>query len=72
MATVVTGWLSPVLLCASLLLMARSFYVIYVKKVTTRLTTVITWLACIFMVSFWTWYLLLGGDVTIRGLFQSG
>jgi hypothetical protein len=72
MATVVTGWLSPVLLCASILLMARSFYVIYVRGIGTRPTIVITWLAFSFMVGFWTWYLALGGQAVMRELFQAG
>ena len=70
MATVVTGWLSPVLICASILLMARSFYVIYVRKIGTRPTIIITWLALAFMVGFWTWYLALGGSEVMRALFQ--
>ena len=72
MATVVTGWLSPVLLCASILLMARSFYVIYVKKISSRATVIITWCALVFMVGFWTWYLLLGGGECIREWFKPG
>jgi len=70
MATVVTGWLSPVLLCASALLMGRSFYVIYVLKISSRATVVITWLALMFMVGFWTWYLALGGNNVMRDLFK--
>ena len=67
----VTGWLSPVLLCASILLMARSFYVIYVKKIGTRSTVIITWCSFTFMVGFWTWYLLLGGRSLILEYFQN-
>ena len=59
-ATVVSGWLAPVFICASLLMIGRSFYVIYVRKVGTRATVVIAWSALVFMVSFWTWYLTLG------------
>jgi len=69
MATVVTGWLSPLLLCASILLMARSFYMIYVRKIRTRTTVIVTWCSFLFMVSFWTWYLLLDGSERIRELF---
>jgi hypothetical protein len=57
----VTGWLSPLLLCASVLLMGRSFYIIYVRKTTTRLTTILTWFSLLFMIGFWTWYLWSGG-----------
>ena len=60
-ATVVSGWLAPVLLCASLLMIGRSFYVIYVRKVGTRATVVIAWSSLVFMISFWTWYLTVGG-----------
>jgi len=70
MATIVTGWLSPVLLCASILLMGRSFYLIYVRKISTRSTVIITWLALMFMVGFWTWYLLLGGSDVLREHFK--
>jgi len=69
MATVVTGWLSPLLLCASILLMARSFYMIYVRKVRTRTTVIVTWCSFLFMAGFWAWYLLLDGSERIRELF---
>jgi hypothetical protein len=69
MATVVSGWLSPLLLCASVLLMARSLYVIYVRKIATPTTVVTTWLALALMVGFWTWYLALGGSDFIRESF---
>ena len=68
-ATVVTGWLSPLLLCASILLMARSFYMIYVRKVRTRTTVIVTWCSFVFMAGFWAWYLLLDGSERIRELF---
>jgi hypothetical protein len=68
-ATAVSGWLSPVLLCASILLMLRSFYVIYVRQIRSRSTVIITWFAFTFMVGFWGWYLLLGGEDRIRELF---
>ena len=70
MATVVTGWLSPVLLGVSILLMGRSFYVIYVRKIGTRPTVIITWFAFTFMAGFWTWYLLLGGSAVMLELFK--
>jgi len=50
-------WLSPLLLCASLLLIARSFYLLYVKGMRTVLTTIITWLSLLFIIGFWTWRL---------------
>ena len=60
-ATVVGGWIAPVLLCASVVLIGRSFYVIYVRKVRNRLTVVVSWSALVFMVGFWTWHLTTGG-----------
>jgi hypothetical protein len=69
MATAVSGWLSPVLLCASILLMLRSFYMVYVRRIRSRSTVIITWFAFTFMVGFWSWYLLLGGEYYIRELF---
>ncbi len=60
-ATVVAGWIAPVLLCASILLIGRSFYVLYVKGVRSRLTTIVTWSSFVFMVGFWTWYWVSGG-----------
>jgi len=58
---VVTGWLSPLFLCVSILLLARSFYVVYVRQIKTRATVIVTWLSLTFIVGFWTWYLLSGG-----------
>jgi hypothetical protein len=56
---VVTGWLSPLLLTLSILLIGRSFYVIYVRKVRTPVTVAVAWLALIFMIGFWTWNLVI-------------
>jgi hypothetical protein len=58
---VVTGWLSPVLFGVSILLLGRSFYVIYVARIGTRATVIVAWLSLTFMVGFWTWFLLWGG-----------
>ncbi len=69
-ATVVTGWLSPILLGVSILLQARTFYVIYVRKIRTRATVIIAWVALIFMIGFWSWYLALGGKEWIQHLFD--
>ena len=66
----VTGWLSPLLLGVSILLLGRSFYVIYVRQIRTRATVIIAWCALTFMVSFWTWYLALGGGDRMREWFQ--
>ncbi len=57
----VTGWLSPLLLSMSILLLGRSFFVIYVRKISTPTTVVVTWLSLVFMIGFWSWYLVWGG-----------
>jgi hypothetical protein len=57
----VTGWLSPLLICASLLLIGRSFWMIYVRQVATRTTTIVAWCSLLFMIGFWMWYLVSGG-----------
>jgi hypothetical protein len=56
-ATAVSGWIAPVLIAASILLIGRSFYVIYVRNVRSRATVVVTWSALVFLVCFWTWHL---------------
>ena len=61
MATTVSGWLFPVLLCASVLLLGRSFWILYVRGIRTRMTTITGWSALAFMVVFWSWYLIGGG-----------
>ena len=38
----VAGWLAPLLIVLSLLLLGRAFYVLYVRKRGTRLSTAIT------------------------------
>jgi hypothetical protein len=60
-ATVVTGWLSPLLFALSIVLLVRSFYVIYVRRVSTRFTTIVAWVSLTFMIGFWTWFLVTGG-----------
>jgi hypothetical protein len=59
-ATAVSGWIAPALICASVALIGRSFYVIYVRGMRTRATVVIAWSALAFMVGFWTWRLTAG------------
>jgi hypothetical protein len=66
---VVTGWLTPILVGVAILLLGRSFYVIYVRKIRTRATVIVAWSSLTFMVGFWSWYLLLGGSETIRKVF---
>jgi hypothetical protein len=61
MAASVSGWLSPLLLCASILMIGRSFYMLYVRGMRTPTTTIVAWLSLTFMVGFWSWYLIAGG-----------
>jgi hypothetical protein len=61
-ATAVTGWIAPVLVCASVLLIGRSFYIIYVRKMRTQATVVIAWSALVFIVCFWAWRLTTGSE----------
>jgi hypothetical protein len=53
----ISGWLAPVLIVLSLLLLGRSFYILYVQRRGTRATTVITWLAAAAVIGYWTWRL---------------
>jgi hypothetical protein len=59
-APLVWTWLAPILIGLSILLLARSFYILYVQRRGTRLTTVVTWLAAAFVIGFWTWRLVDG------------
>jgi hypothetical protein len=56
-ATLVVGWLAPVLIVLSVLLLGRSFYILYVRRRGNRATEVITWLSALFVVGYWTWKL---------------
>jgi hypothetical protein len=50
--------MSPALIALSVLLLGRSFYILYVRKGGTRPVKVLTWLAAAFVIVFWTWRLL--------------
>ncbi|HLJ96438.1 MAG TPA: hypothetical protein VKU02_24910 [Gemmataceae bacterium] len=50
-------WLSPLLLGVSVLLLGRSFYILYVHRRGNRTSTRLTWLAAAFVAGFWTWRL---------------
>jgi hypothetical protein len=50
-------WLAPILIVLSVLLLARAFYVLYVRR-GTRISTAITWLSAILVAGFWTWRLI--------------
>jgi hypothetical protein len=54
----VAGWLAPLLIVLSILLLGRAFYVLYVRKRGTPLGVAITWLSAFFVVGYWTWRLL--------------
>jgi hypothetical protein len=51
----VASWLKPVLLVLSVLLLGRSFYILYVQRRGNLASTIITWLAAAFVVGYWTW-----------------
>ena len=51
----VAGWLSPILIVLSLLLLGRAFWVLYVRRCGTPASAVVTWLSAIFVVGYWTW-----------------
>ena len=53
-----TDWLAPVLIGLSVLLLLRSFYLLYVRRRGSRASAVITWLSAVFVIGFWTWQLM--------------
>jgi hypothetical protein len=53
----VAGWLAPVLIVLSLVLLGRSFYILYVKRRGTRASAAITWAAALLVVGYWTYRL---------------
>ncbi len=57
-AATVAGWLSPILIGLSVVLLGRAHFVIYVLKQGNRATTLITWLATTIVIGFWTWKLI--------------
>jgi len=54
----VAGWLAPVMIVLSVLLLGRAFYVVYVQGRGNRASVVITWLSAIFVAGYWTWRML--------------
>jgi hypothetical protein len=52
----------PALIGLSVVLLGRSFYLLYVKKRGTLPVKILTWLSAIFVVAFWTWRLAFAGD----------
>ena len=57
-ASLVAWWLLPVLIVLSVLLLGRSFYILYVQQRGTRVSAIVTWLSALFVVGYWTWRLL--------------
>ena len=51
----VTGWLMPAMIVLSVLLLGRSFYILYVQGRGNRASAIITWLAAAFVAGYWTW-----------------
>jgi hypothetical protein len=51
----VAGWLSPVMISLSILLLGHAFFVLYVRRRGTRATEIITWLSALFVAGYWTW-----------------
>ena len=47
--------MSPVLIGLSAVLLARAHYVLYFLRRGNRASAVITWLATVFVIGFWTW-----------------
>ena len=56
-AAAVASWLAPVLIGLSVVLLGRAFYLLYARKRGSRTSYVITWLAAILVIGFWTWRL---------------
>jgi hypothetical protein len=57
----VAGWLAPVLIGLSLLLLGRAFWTLYVRRRGNRLSAAITWLSALFVAGYWTWRIVQGG-----------
>jgi hypothetical protein len=51
----VAGWLAPVLIVLSVLLLGRAFYVLYVRRRGTRVSAALTWASAVFVAGYWTW-----------------
>ena len=46
------------MIAVSVLLLARAFYVLYVKKRGNRVSAVVTWLSLVFVLGYWTYRLI--------------
>ncbi|MCI0461765.1 MAG: hypothetical protein L0Z62_32850 [Gemmataceae bacterium] len=49
--------MAPLLIGLSVLLLARSFHILYVQRRGTRVSAVITWMVAAFVIGYWTWRL---------------
>ena len=58
------SWLAPLMIGLSVVLLGRAHYVLCILKSGTATTTVITWVATLLVVGFWTWRLLMGAGGT--------
>ena len=54
MESMVARWVLPILIVVSVLLLGRSFYILYVKRCGNRASAVITWASAVFVVGYWT------------------
>jgi hypothetical protein len=54
-------WISYLLIALSVVLLTRSFWVLYVQKRGSGVVKVITWLSAAFVVCFWSYQLVLKG-----------
>ena len=48
----------PAMIVLSILLLGRSFYILYVTRRGTRATAIITWASAVFVVGYWTYQLI--------------
>jgi hypothetical protein len=48
--------LSPYLIGLTVILLGRSFWVLYVQKRASRAVRIMTWFSAVFVVAFWTWW----------------
>jgi hypothetical protein len=53
----VAGWLAPALILLSVLLLGRSFHILYVQRRGTRASAVITWASALLVAGYWGWRL---------------
>jgi hypothetical protein len=58
MVAVATGWISYLLIALSIVMLSRSFWVLYVQKRGSAVVKVLTWLSALFVVCFWSYQLL--------------